>query len=367
VWWSLPGPAEVVQRVAEAIRDGRCVVIESSVRGGRGFRSAVRNQVEDLDLQWETFTNNDLCDHDTLDAICRRLVVEDRERLRTISDLAHHLDLARKLIWIEVGNEVVANEAAKFFVSFAHAVTDREIYDRPVVVLEYACDKVPSQDLRSAKALSVEMRGYSDWIDIRLFAAKQLRSRFSGHVLDLAAGTVASLAIFDFELVEFFVDRPFECFLDPGDSLRDYASLKGLTGDWRAGGCGRIGGVDVPHSALAVLEGLRPEVKRRLWRGQVGPLFTFLEERRIELLDRFRPILRVPFEVPVGDPITEIEDLEISHIKTLVDQSGTATREESFLLGHLKQLRHRLAHLEPVAPDDLRKPSLRPWWGSAFS
>jgi hypothetical protein len=368
VWWLLPGPDEAVTRTAEAIREARCVIIETSLKGGRGFRSAVRDQVQDLDVHWETFLDDDLHGCGPLDAIAQRLVVEARHRLRTASDLAQHPDLARTLIWIVVTDAAVATRVSEFFGEFAHAATDREIYERPILVVEYGCETPPAQEVRAAKALHLELHGYSDWIDIRLFAAHQLRSRFSGDVLDLAAGVVASLAIWDFELVDYFAEREFECFLEPDETLREYAEYHSMVGGtWRDGSYGRIGMRDLRHSSLVLLNGDRAEIKRRLWRGQVGPLFTFLEERRVELLERFRPVLRVPFAVPVGDPITEIEDLEISHIKTLVDQSGSATREETYLLGDLKTLRHRLAHLGPVSAGDLSKPSLKAWWGQAFS
>jgi len=171
------------------------------------------------------------------------------------------------------------------------------------------------------------------------------------------------LAAWDVGLADILIEGPLRDLLSPDVILQQFTQSAAISDAWRSGGRATIAGVETQHSCLVSSK----EIRRRVWRGQVGPLFTFLEERRVELLNRFKDVLRVPFSVGEYLPIQDVQDLEISHIKSQVDAARAATREETFLLGDLKRVRHRLAHLEAVTADDLSRPSLRPWLGDVFS
>ena len=61
--------------------------------------------------------------------------------------------------------------------------------------------------------------------------------------------------------------------------------------------------------------------------------------------------LTVPFETQFG-VITDVRDLEIPHILAQARRAGIPRHVRS-LISHLRDMRHALAHLEPVKPQDL--------------
>ena len=110
----------------------------------------------------------------------------------------------------------------------------------------------------------------------------------------------------------------------------------------------------VMHAALLALHDPMKELDRRIWSGQVATLLPYIEERRRQILNEVRPLLRMPIKFPDGQVIHEIFDLEIGQIYRQVSQNGLrispTTRTELY---RLTEMRNRLAHLQLLQPEDI--------------
>lgn len=361
MWWTIPGPSEVIERIASAIRDGQCVLVDRSRLTPPGLKRAVRRELDYSDRHWDSVSAEDIGE-DTFSTLMSRCIPSvSRSSVLSVADFVHHEALAARLLWIDV-EDAHRGDLLDFFIAFAHAANDREMYDRPILVLERVANRSSKTLPGLANALHVELNAYSDWTDIRLFAARMFRRRFSGVALDVASNVCAGLAGWDAEFVAFCHDASLAELLEPMALLSRYGSRLDVSrNDWQSGCCGCVGTEQMVHSAALALADRRLEIKHRVWRAQVGPLFTFIEERRLELIERLRDVLRVPVSTMFG-PIERVEDLELSHINQQLQQRSSGRTDDSWLAYDLKQIRDKLAHLEPVTVVELSKPSLKAWW-----
>jgi hypothetical protein len=92
--------------------------------------------------------------------------------------------------------------------------------------------------------------------------------------------------------------------------------------------------------------GNRAEVKRRVWRGQVAVLYPFIEEQRVKIVPQVRGYLRLPVETTYGR-VDDPEDLEVGQLLYFLRGKNIHARLWR-LLSILTDMRHALAHLEPV-------------------
>src|SRR5262249_20608804 len=145
--------------------------------------------------------------------------------------------------------------------------------------------------------------------------------------------------------------------LSPHDLLRAFASSRG----WGAvtlpapvvpdGRTDTLDGATVVHAAFAAARGDVAEVDRRVWRAGGGGRCPFTEERRLPALPRVRGLLHLPVETTYGT-VTEAEELEVGQLLHFL--RGRSVRPPLWrLLNLLKDMRHALAHLRPVAINHL--------------
>jgi hypothetical protein len=109
-------------------------------------------------------------------------------------------------------------------------------------------------------------------------------------------------------------------------------------------------------SCAAAASGRVDEIRRRIWKAEVSVLFPFIEEQRSRLVREMSQFLRLPFETAFG-VVNDRDDLEVGHVLILCRRHG-APRRVLRLLECLTRMRHSLAHLEPVRPDDLNQREL---------
>ena len=99
------------------------------------------------------------------------------------------------------------------------------------------------------------------------------------------------------------------------------------------------------------MKGDLDEIQHRIWRGQVTVLFAFVEEMRRRILPRVRSYLRLPVETTYGI-VSDADDLEVGQLLYFL----RGMRLPNKLWGQLKLLtdiRHSLAHLQPVSHETL--------------
>lgn len=163
---------------------------------------------------------------------------------------------------------------------------------------------------------------------------------------------LTELAGTDPELAHYLVDRPPASIMEPTHVLKQFALSRGWTPDrlkqtgWHDGTCDRLDGSCFVHSAAVAVLGNQAELRRRVWRGQVAVLFPFIEECRIRIIERVRSYIRLPLETQFGR-IERAEDLEVSHLRQTLRGCHIPSKTWK-LLNRIVQMRHSLAHLEPV-------------------
>jgi hypothetical protein len=151
--------------------------------------------------------------------------------------------------------------------------------------------------------------------------------------------------------------------LDPLAFLASYGNQRGWTSttepSWASGTSDHFDGEPHTHSSIAAMSSDEAEISRRVWRGQVGVLFPFIEEHRLRLIRDWGTYLSLPIDTTFG-PIVDSQDVEIGLLQFLLSREPIAPPAKRFLW-HLKEMRHALAHLEAVGGEHLCSADVRNW------
>lgn len=136
--------------------------------------------------------------------------------------------------------------------------------------------------------------------------------------------TAVSVGLWDFSLIEQLIKSPVDVLFRPYDFLRSYGQKMGWDAEyfretdtaWQYGLLNKYDGDWKEHSAaLCLLGGEKgyKKVTRRIWEGQVRSILPFLEEKRLQIVDKYHRYLTVPFATNYCI-INNLYDLEINHI-----------------------------------------------------
>ena len=196
--------------------------------------------------------------------------------------------------------------------------------------------------------------------DASLFIAGLLRGRREAGLLgNVRLALCTELAGTDGYLATQLVAADMETLVRPVSYLRDIARMRGVSGlatgkgTWHTGGWEYWDEVWRVNSCVAAVSEPTREVTRRVWKAEIGVVFPFIEERRLELVEILRPLLRLPLNTGYG-VIEEAADLEIGQLRYGARINGVRGRvRRSVEL--LASMRHALAHLEPVSAEQLRE------------
>lgn len=176
----------------------------------------------------------------------------------------------------------------------------------------------------------------------------------------LRISIASSLAQWDPQLADLLVFLSLDDLNTPGPCLQKYGEQQGWR-NWlgscpsrlvQLGASMEIDGETNKHSAWLQLEGATSSVNRRLWRGQMHELLPFAEEMRMEIIDRYRSILRPP--VPSAkDFVTTacVEDLSYGQIayQFAARRWNGVPRGFTDYFNWLKIVRNKLAHCVPLS------------------
>ena len=111
------------------------------------------------------------------------------------------------------------------------------------------------------------------------------------------------------------------------------------------------GQLEFTTAALAASGKFR-DVEQRIWSAEVGILFPYVEEKRQELVEELRSVLRVPFVKRTGEVVSDLRDLEIGHIESQLKSMGVIMKPDQMrLIECLRQIRNHLSHFQLVPPD----------------
>ena len=361
MWRDLPGPALFLQGVVQDLRQGRNVVVAMPETAPPGMREALASRVAANDyVTWRTlFVTEDNRDSlEPADLIGRRFAsFEAGSQAWTPTRLATAGALAGHIVWVE---GIPAREWPtwrRFLSDFEH---ERRNASPDSLLLCVALVGVAEKDLlQPGPALGIRVwKGVVEPLDVWLHVSKRLHTAGRGRLhARTRASVCASLAGADLNLAVHLASLPLRELVSPAPALTAWAQALGWNDEtirssqWHLGVQDEVEGRPFIHSAALALSGEYEEVDRRVWRGQVGVLFPFLEEWRNHLTVALRHLLTLPFYTPFG-VIIDPRDLEPGHLLWMARRKGA----EEMTLRHLERLarmRHALAHMEPVEPDDL--------------
>lgn len=103
---------------------------------------------------------------------------------------------------------------------------------------------------------------------------------------------------------------------------------------------------------MLVLSDRADLLSRRVWRALVRVVFPALEEERLRLLEEYRHRISLPVETSFGT-VTEHGDLELADMAK-APVVWALPQDVARYVKTLKNIRHRLAHLEVAALDEVR-------------
>jgi hypothetical protein len=193
-----------------------------------------------------------------------------------------------------------------------------------------------------------------DETDISLFAARQLISkRLAPLERRLIISLLSELSLWDTVLCVQLANHSLETLIVPERQLQTFAHQRGWTAAipraqwWNFGIEASVVGFRQKHSAFLALLGEERALGQRIWRAQLRVVFPAIEELRLALLPCLKPQLRFPLATASG-LVHEIEELEIGEIAYHLQKTRSVDPEIRRLVHLLKDLRHALAHLEPI-------------------
>lgn len=354
-WWQLPGPASFVSNVVSAWGRGRHTILWLPNGMYPGLRQACRTELE-REGHGHWAARIDLLGRDgrPLEILRQDLAPNLELGLAGISDLLINSTARGAVVWVDgVGQDS--------WVAWHRVLSDIEAASRALelaerTVLCVAVEALP-ENLQPPADVCLEVMKWShvvDSIDALIFAASLCSAqRRSDDDRMLRTLTIAHLALWDGLSAEMLADLPNDRLCDPVEPLREFAAGS----SWNIGGaepCWQSGSADVWHGRrtlhsawLAAREGAA-ELRRRHWKAQVQALLPYVDEQRVQLLERVRGRLKVPYVTSTGDVVTSIENLEIGHIYSQLSQDSYVAFGLRKKIRILKDIRNALSHLDPL-------------------
>lgn len=354
-WWHLPGPARFLHTVVQDLRSGKNVVLAFPPHAPDGFREALAARVRENELwRWRTICAAEF-PFDSVASLTARLY----DRLVSVpqtSELCTPLKLAQRLVGTVIWVENAAGQAwaswYKFLSQYQHSCQNCDLCDRSLFCVSMAGN--PSPLPVADVALSFRpWEGMVGRLDMTLYLDRVLLSRFP-HPLHhkVALAVVTELAGSDSHLARHLAKQELSTIMDPFNHLSSFAAARGWTSEskcneaWQDGTIDVVDGARMLHSAAAAAQGKRTEVTRRVWKGQVASLYPFIEEQRAKLIPLVQGYIRLPVETTYG-MVDNADDLELGQLLYFLRGKKVPPRLWRLLM-LLTEMRHALAHLEPV-------------------
>lgn len=357
--WELPGPADFVDSIEYAVRDGANVIVRFPLGAPQGLSHSLRSRLQPL-FDW---TNLDAkyAKDDLIGFLCNQVCPQlYSHRQSGISTLAKFPDFQGRLFWVENIDSDGWKKWSKLLQAYSDVCRNIDLTSRSSFVVVLNNELVIAPIIEEATLVRHDFRGVVDELDLLIFALHNIpRNRFPGHHRTLLAHIVSSLSKWDIMLAERMIQSSTEEFLRPHATLEEYALEHNWTPETpRKWEFGTLDGTDSQqvHSALLQMCVDRHIVEQRLWAAQAAVLLPIVEERRVHFIGRYKHHLRLPVETEQG--LTENPlDLSIGQLAWQLDRRGVPTYLRKYIR-RLKRLRNALAHMEPVSTEDAMHRSL---------
>jgi hypothetical protein len=360
LWWQLPNPANFLDRVVRDLRQGKNVFLALPDYAPSDLRIALNTRVSQNDLwHWRPLSLQE--DRTFIDEPVRLLfnhfALETENSPFNVKTLVAHQSFCGNLIWLEGLTASIWKAWQAFFEEYAYQSRGRSEWDRSLFCVPLTGELTTQTLLKEDLTLSIhKWYGVVERLDMWLYVSLLSKDYyFTSHLeKQLKMAIITELAGTDPQLVSQLFKLSFEELLAPVEKLtqiakeRNWHKEQTFEPEWHLGLLDEMEKTSLLHAAAIALQGDKgeAELRHRIWRGQIGILFPFLEQQRIRFLEELRAFLRVPFETPSGI-ITDSQDLELSHIDFQAQNFPLPLKTKQ-LLTVLKEIRHSLAHLQPI-------------------
>lgn len=359
VWWSLPGPTRFFERIARDVGEGRNVVVRLA-DNLPDARKALEGHLRRSDhLRVRRFDATEIAGSPSAALFTSLRCPRGADELETPQTLAANLPQGD--VVIVHGIEQPAWPFWRVFIDeYQHACNGRPENRRAVFCLltRGPLDTEPRDD---ATLVIREFTHDFSLLDGMLLFDQLLPEDPGRQFLRrLTVSIAAELAGTDALTTRNILDEGLNVVRDPLAPVRKAARRdrwNGVQLDSRPRCCGWWEQFDHrcrPTSAALVARGDADAVVRRIWHGQIRVLYPFIEEQRLNLLPEVENYLPLPVKTTFG-VVERAIDLELGPMTYVLRHTRLPQRVWDRLVT-LKDLRHDLAHMKPVAGDVLKSP-----------
>lgn len=356
--WQCPGPNRMLLSIQEKIEDKHSLFLLIPPLSPDGVKDSVSTLLSRSG--WVFGELKDSKSSPTRQAYEAAYLSEDLERELQPSDLLDRKAFSGKVYWCEPTDEDAVLRWITFLDSYALARRANPEADGPNFIVAL-CGEL-SYPPPSRKIGFIEVIDVVDAVsqtDLLMLAYHQIGTTAIGGplVAQVHAQVAASLAVWDVKLLHRLLDLSLDQLFDPLSSLHAYALELGWSASTpinrQSGTLKSIAKKNEQHSAILALNDPNKIIESRVWAGQAAVLLPVIERRRIELIDRYRPTLSgaLPFKSDF-DMVNHVFDLEIGHVCHLLNKLHGSKTSAAMRALRLKKLRNKLAHLEPLLPNE---------------
>lgn len=351
--WSLPGPSRFLTSVEDALRDGINPVL---ARPGPGPMDLVDALERRLHLSgWSVSpvltASGTVSPLEQLDGYFAG--DEPRQGRPSVAGLYRRLSPGSVVIVKAVDARSWGPWRA-LLDEIEHYSRGIPVFDRPTLVLEVAGVAAEDVTLSATAMRSLLWRDVVGELDMLVYV-ESLFERRGGLLRQVQIRTIAKLAGWDFALAEALAGQTIDRLLTPVTLIRDLQQSGDLdspgAADWEAGGIQVVDGVPLRHAVLLAMAGdERSELIMRIWAAHASEVLPLVEIARRRIVHQLRPLISRPIQVD-GETVKDLADLEIGQLCYLAHRRGLSANKRDELEGW-RSVRNRLAHLQPLAPED---------------
>ncbi len=371
-WWQLPGPSQFIEQVVQDFRDGKNVILCLPEHLPSGLSNPIRSELGD-DWDWHKISVPSENSVEPVHFLFDHFVGEiSPNEVRNARTLAQHQNFAGKIVWLDDITPDIWPVWKKFLSDYEQPCRNISQLDRTlfaVLLVGELAINPPAEDVCLSHH---SWKGVVSSLDMLLFTASLFQGkRLSDLQKRVAISVVTHLALWDSEVSERLAYEKIQNILSPEPILQEIAKERAWCNSntnnispqakWCKGITNIVEYEEKIHSAVLVMDSR--EIKCRIWKGEVGEILPFVEERRQEIIERLSKILEVPFTTRFGEVIKDLRYLEIGHIEYQLNQTNKIVNPEiRRLVQQLKEMRNSLSHLEPINQDILVRCEINNWY-----
>jgi predicted kinase len=361
LWWSQAGPANVVNKISQAIsRKQRVVCISTPDPRMPGLSAAIESRLRiDLSLDCMRLSLGSEDQSQPIAHLLASFLNVSAVEIGSVSEFASHPGLVDQVLIVD-GIDRKHLRRWSLFLRQLMAESTGDAVVGPILLLFLPTGL--SHDQRSAlcgPAAFVSTQGMIDRYDSASYAAGIGARPAQGLTSRVAHAAAIEVAAWSRDLLEKMVGWDAADQIAPIPLLeRDATRISYPFPCWENGLVDYWDDEPAAHAAAALRHGYLDHIRRRLWSAQAGILLPFTHRALRSLISRYQHVLEKkvsparPYERKINDrviTITNIWKLEFYDFKELT--KNILTSQETSLLSVAGWARNKVAHFDLIEPD----------------